>query len=35
MEIDRLDFAQEMKLRKVIRKGIAIIAENKKQQIFE
>ena len=35
MEIDRLDFAQEMQLRKVIRKGIAIIAENKKQQILE
>jgi hypothetical protein len=35
MEIDRLDFAQEMQLRKVIRKGIKIIAERKKQRILE
>ena len=35
MEIDRLDFAQEMQLRKIIRKGIEVISERKKQQILE
>ena len=35
MEINRLDFAQEMMLRKTIRKGIKVIAERKKLQILE
>ena len=35
MEIDRLDFAQEMQLRKVIRKGIKVIAERKQGKILE
>ena len=29
---DRLEFAQEQKLRKVIRKGIAVIKERQKQK---
>tara|TARA_R100001163_G_scaffold34970_1_gene26947 strand:- start:456 stop:1223 length:768 start_codon:yes stop_codon:yes gene_type:complete len=32
---DRLEFAQEQKLRKVIRKGIAVIKERQKQKIYE
>jgi len=35
MKIDRLDFAQEIQLRKVIRKGIKVIAERKKLQLLE